>query len=63
MLKKGGVTGIQLLCNYKWWEESAGSRVWIISSNVFFRAIEKLDMQPAIPNSFMPYKQDIKKNI
>ena len=20
MLKKGGVTGIQLLCNYKWWE-------------------------------------------
>jgi len=44
-------------------EESAGSRVWIISSNVFFRAIEKLDMQPAIPNSFMPYKQDILERV
>lgn len=44
-------------------EESAGSRVWIISSNVFFRAIEKLDMQPAIPNSFMPYKQDILEQV
>ena len=37
--------------------------MWIISSNVFFRAIEKLDMQPAIPNSFMPYKQDILEQV
>lgn len=36
--------------------------MWIISSNVF-RAIEKLDMQPAIPNSFMPYKQDILEQV
>lgn len=38
-------------------ERTAGSRVWVTSSNVFKDEIRKFDMSPSIPDSFVPYKE------